>query len=396
MYLTSALNGECCGCLVCVDSCPKNCLSFKADDEGFLYPFIIDAKECINCGLCKKICPIINNDRVHFSNQKCAFGWHKDSFTRQSSSSGAAAVAIIQICNDLGYSSYYGARYNDNNEVIHDVVYSDKETACFKESKYVQSLTIGIYNKIRSDINNDKQVVFFGTPCQVTALKNFLTPKEIDHVLTVSIVCHGVASPEIYRKYINETEKKHNSNLKRIKFRDVKTNDGITSYNYTTLFFENNSISSSNEDLYTLMFGLGYINRKSCFNCPFTTINRNADITIGDYWGIEKYYPDLKNEISKGISLIITHSTKGNEIFHILNNYMYLTETPISYAINAKQPQLSKPMKEPKNRHKFIINSLKGSFISNASSEKFKFKIRRRLKTIHNKFQGKNHAKKIL
>ena len=382
MYLHTGNKTECCGCLACIDACPTTCITKTIDEEGFVYPVINDTSKCVHCNNCVKTCPISNSSAQPFSNQICTYGWHTDTKVRKGSSSGAASVAIMHACSEAGYTKFYGAIYGDNFKVEHCSVDSINDIEVFAESKYCQSDSSNIYRDIKNDIHSGCKVVFIGTPCQVTAISNFLNKVERKKVLGVSLICHGVSSPAIFHKYINETEKLYNAHLTRIKFRDVQKNtNGKMSWNYTSLYFDNGTVKTSNEDLYSLMFGVGMINRPSCFQCPFTNTNRKADITIGDFWGAEDYKSELTEELPFGISVLITHTEKANDLLPAIRNYMKLEDISINQAIGKKQPQLSYPMKEPSNRKRFILKSLSGSFISCAKKEKLLFKAKRFIKS---------------
>lgn len=51
---------ECCGCNACVQACPKSCISFDEDREGFRYPHV-DLNRCTTVNLCEKVCPVLFN-----------------------------------------------------------------------------------------------------------------------------------------------------------------------------------------------------------------------------------------------------------------------------------------------------------------------------------------------
>ena len=189
---------ECCGCSACVQICPKQCISFNEDLQGFRYPSI-DADICINCGLCSKVCPFFNHGRQNVHMGVFAAVNSDDEIRIRSSSGGLFSLLAQQIIIEGGI--VFGARFDENWEVKHDWAETIEQIAMFRGSKYVQSRIEGCYKTVQSFLNEGRTVLFSGTPCQILGLKNFLI-KEYDNLITVGIVCHGVPSPLIWRDYL--------------------------------------------------------------------------------------------------------------------------------------------------------------------------------------------------
>lgn len=368
MYLKTFNEYECCGCSACESICPKSCIKMVPNNEGFKYPVIADKNECINCGLCERVCTFEKQEKITNTNPSCYYGWHLEPKIRQDSTSGAAFIAISQVCHDLGYNFFCGAVYDQNNRVSHVCTGDFNKIFSMRTSKYVQSDLQNTFEEIKMLLKKGEKVLFSGTPCQSMGLKSLVGNKYDGQLVTVSLICHGVSSPLCFEKYKESVEKKYSSKVESVKFRDKKVRDGKTNHKFTTIALENGKLIESTEDPYTMMFGLGYMHRKSCSQCQYATPLRNCDLTIGDFWGIQLLKPELGNELSKGISLVLAHSEKGERICTLLNKYMKI-EKVSSYTktVNPYQQQLSKPFAENPYRDRFIQKVLEGDFLKEAN-----------------------------
>ena len=191
----------CCGCNACVQRCPKQCISMHEDEEGFLYPRV-DKTICIECGLCEKVCPVINQNEPR-KPLKVYAAYNKDEKIRRESSSGGVFTAIAEQVIDEG-GIVFGACFDENWEVKHDYTETKEGLKAFRGSKYVQSRIKDNYQKAEHYLKEGRKVLFSGTPCQIAGLKKYLC-KEYENLLTVDFICHGVPSPKVWRMYLNET-----------------------------------------------------------------------------------------------------------------------------------------------------------------------------------------------
>lgn len=381
MYLKTFNEYECCGCSACESICPKSCIKMMPNKEGFKYPVIVDKDECINCGLCERVCAFEKKEKIRNTNPSCYYGWHLDPTIRRNSTSGAAFIAISQVCRDLGYNLFCGAVYDQNNRVQHICTNDFEKIFSMRTSKYVQSDLQNTLQEIKKLLKQGEKVLFSGTPCQSMGLKSLVGEQYDENLITVSLVCHGVSSPLCFEKYKESVEKKYSSKVESIKFRDKKIKDGKMNHKFTTIALKNGKLIESVDDPYTMMFGLGYMHRKSCSRCQYATPLRNCDITIGDFWGIQLLNPELSDELSKGISLVLGHSPKGETICALLNKYMKI-EKMSSYtkAVNPYQQQLSRPFAENPHRETFIQKAIAGNFMKEAK----KFLLFRKIKNVCN------------
>ena len=192
---------DCCGCSACVQKCPKQCISLKEDCEGFLYP-IVDKDICIDCGLCEKVCPILYQGEERKPLKVFAAKNHDEEIRKQSSSGGIFTLLAEKIINEGGV--VFGAKFDENWDVKHDYTETIEGLAAFRGSKYVQSRIEDNYRKAETFLKQGRKVLFSGTPCQIAGLKRFFR-KEYENLLTVDFICHGVPSPGVWRRYLQET-----------------------------------------------------------------------------------------------------------------------------------------------------------------------------------------------
>lgn len=180
---------ECHGCHGCFNICPKKCISMDIDNEGFWYPKV-DKDLCINCNLCEKVCPIINPPTRENNKTIAMAGKNRDEEIRKNSSSGGVFTLLCEIVIKNG-GVVFGAEYDKNLNVRHG--YSETIEGCsrFRGAKYVQSIIGETYKQVKKFLSEGRQVLFTGTPCQISGLEAYLM-KRYDNLLMVDIVCHGV------------------------------------------------------------------------------------------------------------------------------------------------------------------------------------------------------------
>lgn len=329
---------NCSGCTACKSICPQKCISMNNDNEGFLYPKVnIDL--CIHCGKCVKVCPWLSSKREEKVNYPIVYAAKNISDEiRQASASGGVFSAIAEyVISNSGV--VYGAAYDKmNHKVVHIDVTSKEELGRLRGSKYVQSELNNSFIEIQGYLLKGKKVLFTGTPCQCAGLKAFLG-KEYDNLVIVDILCHSTPSPKI----LQDTILSYGGNVTNIKFRD-KSLGWRNSYHFE-LF--DSGHSKTNETYLTLFFK-GLINRPSCYKCKFKSSMRQSDITIGDYWNINKVKPEFEDAL--GVSCILVNNDKGARMIECIKDYLVLYETSLSSAI---QDCMSRNVKEPKNRKLF-------------------------------------------
>ena len=306
---------QCCGCSACLHICPKHSISFKEDREGFLYPNI-DVSTCIDCGLCEKVCPVLNQSEERVPLQVYA-AKHTDDEIRMKSSSGGIFTLLAEQIIDKG-GVVFGARFNDKWEVVHDYTETKEGLAPFRGSKYVQSNIGNSYKQVEEFLKTGREVMFTGTPCQIAGLKKFLR-KDYKNLLTVDFVCHGVPSPMVWRKYLEEeiarqdrmTTYKVSPIITGINFRDKSMGWKKFSFvlNLSKVSVDGEQILTLSSPFYENAYMRAFLTnlslRPSCYACPAKAGKSRANITIGDFWGIENIFQNEDDD--KGVSLLYVY-----------------------------------------------------------------------------------------
>lgn len=336
---------KCSGCSACANACPKKAIKLIENNEGFKHPEI-DQDKCINCGLCKKNCPVLNTSENKSLNQ-CYVAYSNDEDAKKTSSSGGIFDLVAKnILKEHGI--VVGAAFNDKMELKHAAIEKIEDLEKLKGSKYLQSELDNIFSYIKEKINSRK-VLFVGTPCQVAGLHAFLK-KDYDNLVCVDLFCHGVPSPKLFTKYIKELEKDNNSKVINYNFRDKKT--GWDSYSNTCRLKNNKEISQLQKDNnYMKLFLSDIALRESCYNCNFKLGNKYSDITLGDFWGVQKYYPEMYNK--QGVSAVIVNTEKGQRIFEDISNDLSYKECKLENIVSGN-PSLAISGKIPKLRNEFF------------------------------------------
>ena len=324
-------HNKCTGCHACFSVCPVNAISMYRDYAGFLYPNI-NEKLCIDCNLCVRICPvnkIIRSDTIVTSLSKAFACININESIRYQSSSGGAFTALAEHVIENG-GVVFGASFDLKFDVSHDYSETVEGLNKFRGSKYVESTIDLSFLKAKEFLQAEKSVLFSGTPCQIEGLLSFLG-KGYDKLITVDLICHGVASPMIWQKYIRYRNKEYGMTPEAISFRDKKIGweKFCLSFKYPN---EREYCSSMDKDLYMQLFLNNLCLRESCYRCKFKTIHRKSDITIADFWGIEQINPELYD--NRGCSLVIVHSMKGERLIIEISNKADLVAVDLERAIS--------------------------------------------------------------
>ena len=334
----------CCGCHACASICAKHCITMQPDEEGFLYP-MVDKDECTDCGLCEKVCPVINQSEPRRPLKVYAAKNKNEEIRRQSSSGGIFTLLAERVIVEGGV--VFGARFDENWDVIHSWTDTVEGIAAFRGSKYVQSTIGDTYREAREFLKQGRKVLFSGTPCQIAGLKKYLR-KDYDNLLTVDVVCHGVPSPLVWRTYLDETRKQLRAErgvgknsvpssmdelpvITGISFRD-KTN-GWKKYGFRLRYAASeaakNTVSASaikeekeilqpfRDNIFMQGFLANLYLRPSCYACAARSGKSSSDISIADFWGVQNYYPEFDDD--KGVGLLLVNSERGEVAYDDLN-----------------------------------------------------------------------------
>lgn len=360
----------CCGCNACAEVCPAGAIIMKEDGEGFSYPKL-NRKKCIGCGLCAEVCPIKREaaaiadyvvkpegkgqdnaaaGRVYMGAQAKA-----DRIRYESSSGGVFPVLAGYALEKKGV--VFGAVMEEDGVVRHKMARAMEELAPMQKTKYVQSSLEGCFESVRKCLKEGRFVLFTGTPCQCRAMRLYLERGSrkagegaavCENLLLADLVCYGAPSPGIWRKYLKEMEKRHGGKLSGFCFRDKRKKDD----GHTVSFFvgEKEYAYSMREDSFCRVYFRDYTLRPACYSCPYCTTERESDITIGDFWGIEKLKPEMADGM--GTSLVILHSDKAKKIWEeVEKDFRYFQ----CEREDVLQPRLLRPAAWPGRRWRFML-----------------------------------------
>ena len=296
---------ECCGCSLCAEICPVNCITMITDDEGFRYPQVDDSI-CIHCEKCKKVCPFAARENDGSTVKEAIVSQHINEEELRKSRSGAA----FAICSDWILENggvVYGTILTPQMAVAHVRATNKNDRDKMRGSKYAQSNIEGLFADILEDAQN-RRVLFSGTACQVDAINAYFREKHgcTENLYTMDVICHGVPSPKMFMEYIAYLEHKEGGKITSFDFRDKSF--GWDSHTETYCIGNKTEHST----LYRKLFYEHIILRPSCHNCHYASLNRVSDLTIADAWNIQKIYPEM--DYKKGVSLCIAGTEKGKQL----------------------------------------------------------------------------------
>lgn len=367
---------DCVGCRGCVQVCPKQCISFDEDTQGFSYPKV-DLERCIHCNLCEKVCPVINQALPR--QPADVYGAkNKDESIKAHSSSGGVFYALAEKIIAEG-GVVFGAQFNDKWEVVHGYAEDMEGVSAFQTSKYVQSYIGNSFCEVKSFLESGRKVMFTGTPCQISGLKLFLRKDYPEQLLTVDIVCHGVPSPRVWREYLDYIKTGYKRKFKNtestlsvspvitsINFRDKRlgwnkygfsiciTDTNLTQTNIVEIeSVENKEIlfEPVSQNIYMQGFLKDLYLRPSCYQCPVKQLKSGSDLSLADFWGVQRSYPKLYD--SAGLSLILVNTVWGKIYLEKCN----CEKIRVSYDIVKKaNPAITKSSSKPKLYNYFWEN----------------------------------------
>lgn len=324
MSISNKKKQECCGCNACAEICPKRCIHMEEDVKGFFYPQV-DMSECIECGMCEKVCTFDVANLSLRQPLRAYAAWNKNSKEHLTSSSGGVAHVLSSFILSMGGVVYGCAA--DGINIRH--IRIDKVTNLYRlqGSKYVQSTVFGIFRQVKNDLKANRTVLFIGTPCQVAGLKNYIGHIP-EHLYLVDLICHGVPSQKMLCDHVNHVAK--GIEIRQILFR--KGNDIIVSLVGDNFRYEVSVWEEPYKDLYIKGFIDGMLYRPSCYKCHFACPTRVSDMTIGDFWGLSNA-ESLPKESKDGISLMLPITEKGIGLVDAIKNNLSIYERSVEEAV---------------------------------------------------------------
>lgn len=347
----------CNGCTACANICPKGCISMVSDEEGFLRP-VINKADCVDCSLCQNVCPILR-ESVPIERETVAYAAiNQDDVVRQCSTSGGIFTLLCQWVLTRG-GVLFGAAYNEQFEVVHCKAETAEELTRYRGAKYAQSRLGDTFKQIAVYLQNDRYVLFSGTPCQVGGLLAFLG-KQYDKLILVDLVCHGVPSPKVWEHYTKYRKQQDAQNTmpSAINLRSKET--GWPGYSIRFDYPDGTAYSAVNsQDPYLRGFVGNLYLRPSCYDCQFKGISRQSDFTLADYWGVWEQLPEHHD--GKGTSLVLLHTQKAKQLWEELSPYMCVAAVESSAAL-AGNPSAVVSSLLPEKREEFFARYEKEDF----------------------------------
>ena len=332
---------NCCGCAACMNVCSKQAITMQTDKYGFLYPHI-ETDKCVECGVCVKICAYQKDSALQSPRQVYAAA-SKNGQLLKKSASGAVFSTIAKYVIEHGGVVFGTAMFQegDNFVVRHISVDSLENLPLLLGSKYVQSYIGNTYKEVKALLLKGTKVLFSGTPCQCAGLRSFLR-KGYENLFVIDIICHGVPSLSFFNDYINFNFKSL-SGIRNFKFRDKTRGWEMTA----RLDYENSSkLIPGRTSSYFTLFLDGHIYRENCYSCKYARQERVGDLTIGDFWGIQREHPELlKNNVystRKGISCILVNTDNGELLFKDTSSLFNLAKSSFE-KVARRNEQLSRP-----------------------------------------------------
>ena len=352
--------GDCCGCSACEQICPVNCINMRPDSEGFLYPFV-ETSRCIDCHRCERVCPILNTFSPQDPKSVYAAINFDEEVRKQSSSGGIFSLLAYEVLKEGGV--VFGARFDEEWQVEFGFAESKEDASRFRGSKYVQANPQKVFTEARDFLKQGRKVLFSGTPCQIAGLKQFLN-KHYENLITVDFICHGVPSPEVWRKYLLEVRKnsikktavrrflekvpffpplKNMPDITGISFREKSA--GWKKFRFVLSLAKSSdegkksSVSSSYilkefhfDNSFMRAFLSNLILRPSCYECHAKSGKSHSDITIADFWGIENILPNMDDD--RGTSLVMINMSKGQDVLNDVKSKLKIVVTDFQEAVS--------------------------------------------------------------
>ena len=331
----------CTGCSACATVCPSACLNMVPDEMGFLYPEI-DEDICIGCKACESVCPILSPVSTH--NTVTAFAAKNRSLEQRLTATSGGIFELISnyVLNQNGV--VFGASYDEFYHVHHICIETREELAKLKGAKYSQSDVADAFSLAKHALETNRSVLFSGTACQIVGLKNYLG-KDYDSLICVDLICHGVPSPAVWQKYINERAYADNRGIKPHSINLRCKMNGWQDYSVSFDYGIHQYVVSARKDPYIQGFIHDLYLRPSCHSCTVKGLKRASDFTLGDYWGIGDQYPEFNDD--KGTSIVLLHSEKAKQVWQTIRSQVYSLEVDAERAVCQNAMAIESTPKSP-------------------------------------------------
>ena len=358
---------KCFGCSYCSQCCPKNAVAMEVDSEGFLFPKI-DSKKCIDCGLCVKKCPSLSPVSKSNFEQECFSAVYTDKEVLEKSASGGAFAGFALKILDEG-GSVFGCAYDDDLNAVQIRIDLPEKLSRLQGSKYVSSDSKQTFIEAKTVLDSGKKVLYSGRPCQIAGLLKFLG-KEYENLITVDLVCHGVPSQLLFSKYLEWLGKKTGGTIIYYGFRDKDIGGWSCGGKFKTKTKTKTKTMEASCDPYYASFLRGETYRLSCYECPFANTERIGDLTVCDFWGVEKFYPEI--DTKNGVSGIIVNSQKGKKLLEKCSASFSIKKISID-ELKMQNTNLNNPTPMPEKRKTVYQDCLvNGKFVPKVKYKNYK------------------------
>ena len=340
---------KCVGCRSCSLVCPKTAITMTENEEGFFYP-IVD-ENCIDCGICKKHCPILSPVEIDNTVSDCFGLILKDKKKLRKSSSGGAFAGIAEsFLENTGI--VYGAAFYNDLQVKHIRISEIKDLEKLQGSKYVASNIDTTFYLVKKDLIDSKKVLYSGCPCQISGLKAYLG-KEYENLYTIDLVCHGTPSQKFFNEYLTWLGNRLHGKIIYYGFRDKDVSGWSCGGKFKTKTKTKTKTLIASCDPFYSSFLRGDIYRESCYSCRFANLNRVGDFTIGDLWGSKKLLPDFYRR--NGVSFVLLNTKKAKDLFSNISEKFELKPCDI-HNVAKYNHNLNSPTKKSNERNLIFEN----------------------------------------
>lgn len=341
---------SCFGCYGCFNVCPKNAIEVKPDMYGYMHPDI-DTTKCIECHLCEKVCTVYHPQPLNPPKKVLAVVTKNKSELKSVASGGVCTILGREIIRRDGV--VYGCYEENYHSIRHVRIDKDEDLDLLKRSKYVHSEIGNAFRLVKKDLEKGLEVLFIGTPCQVSGLYGYLR-KTYENLHTVDMVCHGVPSQKMLCNQIELYYQPWMDNFKKgsVQFRWKDSRYGIC---YGIRFnIDNSTIKQQSEwrSPYMAAFSYGISYRENCYSCPFACGERVADITAADFWGLGKEVPSQFNAVD-GVSMVLINTDNGARLFDTVKD-CFMIESHTLEEASCRNANLRHPAPRPDRRDEFL------------------------------------------
>lgn len=335
----------CTGCTACASVCPRDAISMERDGEGFAYP-AVDSERCARCGRCTSVCPALH-PREKPALPAAFAAWNRQEAVRRDSTAGGVFTALAEFVLENG-GVVFGAAFDGKQHLRHEVCFDKKTLWRLRGTKYVQSDLSGVFRMVREYLAV-RQVLFSGTPCQVDGLYRFLGGRP-ENLTTCDLICRGVPSPGVWEDMARSLERRKGQELQAVRFCNKVA--GWQESHFTAVFGSGTVDSAPLPNTeYGRACGRALLLRPSCYSCPYASVSRPGDFTLGRLLGLRP--EELPEQREKGVSLLLVNTAHGSHIFDQLplGRQTYAVERAI-----AGNPGLAMPAGEPPERAAFFAS----------------------------------------